>query len=67
VKTCFEVDIDGAANIKLEQREDKHGRFRVTYGQHVVDGLPYIGAATEFGLCVFHALACESRLDNSKD
>lgn len=67
MKTCLEVGFDNAYSVKLEQREDKRGRFRVTYGQHVADDLPYIGAATEFGLCVFHALACEDRLDNSKD
>lgn len=39
-----------------------HLRFRITYGKQVMDGLNYAEAAREFGLCVFHALACEGLL-----
>jgi len=41
-------------------------RFTVTYGKQVKAGLSYSAAAREFGLCVFHALACDSQLDNEK-
>lgn len=39
-------------------------RFTVTYGAEVHKGLNYTEAAKEFGLCVFHALACMGKLDN---
>lgn len=51
-------------NVKLEQRANKHGLFRVTYGLQVVDELGYEAACMEFGSCVFHALACNSELNN---
>lgn len=41
-------------------------RFTVTYGKQVTGGLDYGKAAREFGLCVFHALACDGKLDNSE-
>lgn len=48
----------------LEQRAN--GTFKVTYGKEVKDNLEYAEAAKEFGLCLFHALACEGKLDNGE-
>lgn len=53
---------DLAFPVTVEQ--NSRGLFRVTYGQQVKDGLNYAAAASEFGLCVFHALACDGKLDN---
>lgn len=50
--------------VKVEQHANK--LFRVTYGAQVKDNLTYEQAAREFGYCVFHALACDGKLDNSK-
>lgn len=41
-------------------------RFAVLYGLQERKGLNYAQAAHEFGECVFHALACDSKLDNSE-
>lgn len=51
--------------VKLEQKANK--LFRVTYGKQVKDGLNYMKAAEEFGLCVFHSLSCAGTLDNTGD
>ncbi len=59
MKTCHELP-DYA--IKLEQRSDLS--FRVTYGLQVKDNLNYSQAAAEYGLCLFHALACDDLLNN---
>lgn len=47
--------------VSLHQETKK--RFRVTYGAQVEGGLTYEEAAREFGLCVFHALACDGLLE----
>lgn len=53
--------LDLAYPVTVEQ--NARGLFRVTYGQQVKDGLTYSEAAREFGKCVFHALACDGKLD----
>jgi hypothetical protein len=50
--------------IKLEQRTNKQGLFRVTYGLQVTDELTYAQACAELGQCILHALACNSELNN---
>lgn len=62
--TCLELN-DLEFPIKLEQSTD--GSFRVIYGKEVTANLTYVKAAHEFGLCVFHALACASKLDNEAE
>lgn len=57
--TCIELKEHA---IKVEQ--DSRRRFRVTYFKQVRSDLNYAQAAHEFGECVFHALACEAKLDN---
>lgn len=61
--TVLKVE-DTAFPITVEQHEDKAKSFRVTYGLQVDDGLCYSDAARTFGLCYFHALAFEGKLDN---
>lgn len=39
-------------------------RFTVEYGRQIKDDLNYGEAASEYGACIMHALACESLLDN---
>lgn len=64
MKRCYSMpDLD----VHLDQSESKTGLFKVTYGLQIKSGLTYVEAAHEFGECVFHALACESKLDNEKD
>lgn len=65
--TCIELTEGQAFPIKVEQHEDRTKLFRVTYGKEVTDDLDYQQAANEFGLCVFHSLACEGKLDNAVD
>lgn len=50
--------------IKLEQSESGGKLFRVTYGLQAKDNLSYVEAANEYGLCLFHALACAGLIDN---
>jgi hypothetical protein len=38
--------------------------FAVRYGLQLKTGLSYAQAASEFGACVMHACACDSKLDN---
>ena len=60
---CHHETIAGF-DITIEQHETKTGLFRITYGLEIKDNLTYVEAAEEFGLCVFHALACNSKLNN---
>ena len=60
-----EIELKNPAyfGICLEQSETG-ATFTVTYGLQEVDGLDYEQACKEFGACYFHALACESLIDN---
>ncbi len=49
---------------KLEQH-DRSKLFRVTYGLEVYDDLTYSEACERLGEAILHALACNSKLDNS--
>lgn len=61
--TCINLETL-AFPVKVEQ--NGVDRFTVTYGMQVKKNLNYVQAAHEFGECVFHALACDSLLDNSE-
>lgn len=63
MKTCRQETLSGFT-IKIEQHEDTRALFRVSYGSQVRDNLTYAEAAKEYGLCVFHALACDGELTN---
>lgn len=60
-KLCYMIK-NGQYPISIYQ----HGpdNFRIQYGLQIKDHLSYADAAKEFGECVFHFLACESKLDN---
>lgn len=61
-KLIFESKEHG---IRLEQAGGRRKLFTVTYGKQISENLSYTRAAIEFGLVLFHALACEGKLDNS--
>lgn len=63
MQTVFETN-EFAFPVKVEQHRGHKALFKVTYGLQVRDNLTYLSAATEFGLCMFHALACEGKMDN---
>lgn len=60
LKTVF---CDKPLQVTVKQHKNKS--FTVIYGLQVKTGLDYTQAAHELGACLFHALACESKLDNS--
>ena len=62
MKLVHVITIPNQYPVSLEQSTS--GRFTVRYGLQVKRGLDYSDAAKEFGLCVFHALACSGELDN---
>jgi hypothetical protein len=66
MKTCRQETLAGFT-VKIEQHEDTRALFRVTYGAQVRDNLTYTEAAKEYGLCVFHALACDGELNNERE
>ena len=61
MKTCF---YDSNLHIRVEQAETRKALFTVTYGLQVKQNLTYAEAARELGECIFHALACDGKLDN---
>lgn len=65
MKTVFSLHVP--FGLRLDQSEGKGKLFRVTYGKQVKDKLTYTEGAREFGLCLFHALACDGLLDNEGD
>jgi hypothetical protein len=65
MKTVFSLDVP--FGLRVDQHEGKGKLFRVTYGKQVKDKLTYTEGAREFGLCLFHALACDGLLDNEGD
>ena len=62
----FEVTDPAQVGFPVRLYQHKNGEFSVLYGSELHDGLSYADAAREFGLCLFHALACIGRLDNSR-
>lgn len=40
--------------------------FAVVYGRQIKERLNYAEAASEYGACIMHALACDGKLDNRK-
>ncbi len=63
LRRCLRLNL--AYPVIIDQARTGKRLFRVTYGMQVRDGLTYVEACREFGECVFHALACAERLDNS--
>ena len=63
MRTVFETN-EFAFRIKVEQHGGRKALFKITYGVQVSDNLTYSRAASEFGSCMFHALACDGKLNN---
>ena len=64
-KPVFEISRnDISFGVRLEQTGKDS--FTVIYGKQVKRHLSYSDAAHEFGLCLFHALACDGKLDNAE-
>jgi hypothetical protein len=61
---CIKMNIAGF-DLVLSQDDDT-GMFTVDYGAEHKPELDYETAATEFGTSLFHALACEGKLDSSR-
>lgn len=49
---------------EVELRQVGRDNFTVVYFLQVTDSLTYVQAATEYGACLMHQLACDSKLDN---
>ena len=49
----------------IELRQTGLDEFRVVYGKQSGGGLSYEQAAKELGESIFHALACDGKLDNT--
>ena len=45
-------------------RQSDNRTFSVQYGKQLTSGLSYTEAAQEFGYCIFHALACEGKIED---
>ena len=66
---CFEITDPSQVGfpVRLYQAsESRGGKFSVLYGSEMHDELEYGEAARQFGLCLFHALACVGRIDNGR-
>lgn len=62
MKLCFETEIAGYKIVLYQTRKT----FTVIYGYHKVEDMEYGQACQELGQCIFHALACEGKLDNGE-
>jgi hypothetical protein len=61
VKLCLKLDLAYPIEV-LQAGKDN---FTVIYGKQIRTHLTYSQAAKAFGESVFHALACDQKLDNS--
>ena len=57
----FETD-DAGYPITVRQAADR--TFSVQYGKQLKSNLSYDEAAQELGFCIFHGLACESKIED---
>lgn len=62
MKTIFTLP----GNFDITLAQNSAGKFRVTYGLQVNNGLNYARAAQLLGEAILHALACDGMLDNSE-
>ncbi|QMI49906.1 hypothetical protein [Burkholderia sp. MBR-1] len=53
--------------VKLDQRTNKAGRFRVTYGLEVEDKLTYADACWALDAALMHSLTCDGALNNGRE
>lgn len=57
---CHTTEIPHQRAVVLTQTG--YDRFTVTYGHEEKKGLSYTDAATQYGSCVMHALACAHKI-----
>lgn len=62
MKLCFETEIAGYKIVLYKTKKT----FTVIYGCHKVEDLKCGQASQELRQCIFHALACEGKLDNEE-
>jgi hypothetical protein len=48
----------------LELSRTGRGRYTVQYGKQEKRNLDYLQAASELGVCLMHALACDGKVDS---
>jgi hypothetical protein len=58
---------DYRQDLDIELIQTGGDRFTVRYFKQIETGLDYVTAAHRYGECVFHALACDGKLDNEED
>ena len=58
----FEITDTGYYPITVRQAADR--TFSVQYGKQLKTNLSYEEAARELGYCIFHGLACESKIED---
>lgn len=56
------IHTEEIAGFKIEIFQTSRSKFTVIYGKQVKTNLTYDEAASEFGQCVLHALACEGKI-----
>ena len=59
--TVWYTDIGG---MRISLKQQGVDRFTVIYFLQVKKDLTYSDACTELGICIMHALACDSKIDN---
>ena len=52
------------ADLQVRLVQQGIDRFAVIYGLQVKERMNYGDAASEYGACLMHALACDGKLDN---
>lgn len=62
----FEITDPAQVGFPVRLYQARNGKFSVLYGSEMHDGLEYGEAARQFGLCLFHALACVGRINNER-
>jgi len=55
---------DARPDLGVRLIQQSKNRFAVTYCLHVKTGMNYTQAATEYGACIMHALACGGLIEN---
>lgn len=63
MKTTLYHETTGLA-FPVQLSQDGKDQFTVRYGLQTKTDLTYAQAATEYGACIMHALACDGKIDN---
>ena len=63
---CFEITDPSQVGFPVRLYQSRMDKFSVIYGSELHEDLEYGEAARQFGLCLFHALACVGRIENGR-